>query len=386
MISRVRSLAVRYAVGGAVMAMTSALLVAPAASAAVKSCHSANGYKVTGGNAALTCKGLDYYKGKTITFVAPDNVGGGYDTQARLYAPYIAKYLGATVNVLNIPAGNTIAGMNYVAGTNSNPNGLTTGWMNLGPIVLGKVLNQPSVQFNVQGEAMLGSTGNGLSALFALKSSACAPWDTSFAALLANQSATNVISEPVQLTGATTATLLNLNGTFGLHFRIIPGYTSSSVLIAGWLRGDGCVLYSSLSNAAKYVVSGQAVPLLTNFAIPSGNGFAQYFQNVPTFAQAEKSFFTKKHPGTKLQKAGIAALYGSSLANRIGFVPPKTPQAYQAALRAAFDFAGRNPNLTLQELAAGNQGGFLSAKQAKSLYLTWLKSASRVKQFYTALG
>ncbi len=372
--------------GAAVSA--AALLTGPvtSVSAATKTCHSANGYKVSGSDAANVCAGLKYYAGKTITFVAPDSPGGGFDTQARIYAPYLAKYLGAQVNVLNIPAGSTVAGMNYVAGTNSVANGLTTGWLNYGAIIQNKILGTPGIQFNPAGEVTLGATGAGLSAVLALKSASCAQWDGGFNQLLANQSASNPITEPVNITGTATVTLLNLNGTFGLHYRALAGYSSTSQQLAGWLRGDGCVIYTAITSAVQYVVSGQAVPLLVNLPVPQASKYYSYFSNVPSFAQAEKAVYTKKHPATKLEALGAIAVADSSGGARVLFVPPKTPKIYQAALRSAFKFAGMNPNLVSQELQLGSEGGYLSPKQCKSLYLTWLASGLKVKQFLAPLG
>src|SRR5665213_3433289 len=73
-------------------------------------------------------RGLSYYHGKTVTLVAPDSPGGGFDQWARLLQPALSAYLHASVNVANIPAGNTVAGQDTVA--KAAPNGLTVGWLN----------------------------------------------------------------------------------------------------------------------------------------------------------------------------------------------------------------------------------------------------------------
>src|SRR5665213_2809088 len=138
----IRSAASRWTlVGGVVMAAAGMSVVAPlAASASTSKCTTANGLSITAktaGSASAAksiCAGLSYYKGKTVTFVAADNPGGGFDQNARIYAPYLQKYIGATFNVVNIPAGNTVAGMNDVAASNTSNPGLTVGWMNVGPI------------------------------------------------------------------------------------------------------------------------------------------------------------------------------------------------------------------------------------------------------------
>src|SRR5690349_18259055 len=50
------------------------------------------------------------YVGKTIRFIVGFGPGGGYDSYARMLAPYLAKYSGASVIVENRPgAGGVIA-------------------------------------------------------------------------------------------------------------------------------------------------------------------------------------------------------------------------------------------------------------------------------------
>ena len=51
-----------------------------------------------------------YYKGKTVTLTVGSSPAGGYDTWARTFGPALAKVIGATVVVKNIPeAGGVVA-------------------------------------------------------------------------------------------------------------------------------------------------------------------------------------------------------------------------------------------------------------------------------------
>ena len=86
-----------------------------------------------------------YFKGKTITFIAPDAPGGTYDLYARVFAPALSKILGATVNVENVPGGGTVTGTDKMAA--SKPNGLTLGDVNV-PGDIGDVL-QHNTALNV---------------------------------------------------------------------------------------------------------------------------------------------------------------------------------------------------------------------------------------------
>ncbi len=384
MIVTIRNLAKRCAVVSGAVLVATTLSTASVVSASTKTCHSANGYKVAGATAKATCAGLAFYAGKTITFVAPDNVGGGYDLNARAYAPYLAKYLGATVNVINIPAGNTVAGMNYVAGTNTSNPGLTVGWMNIGPIVEDKVLGIAGVNFNASGESMLGGTAPNYTVTVAYKSAACASWDSGLAGLLANNSATNIVTEPIQSTGSTTFNMLMFNGIFGVHYKAIPGYSSTTQQIQGWVRGDGCVVTTTLSTAGPFLQAGTAVPLIVNRLVPSTTAYSQYLTGVPTYTQAEKTY--SKYIVSKTQKAAIIPLNEAGQTVRILFVPPKTPQNYQAALRAAFKWSGLNHNLNNYLASVGSPYGYTDPKTCKTGFIKYLAYTYKVKPYLASIG
>src|SRR5476649_758616 len=58
-----------------------------------------------------------FYAGKTVRMIVGSGVGGGYDVFSRLIAPYLAKTLGATVIVENVPGAGGLVALNklYVA-------------------------------------------------------------------------------------------------------------------------------------------------------------------------------------------------------------------------------------------------------------------------------
>ena len=64
-----------------------------------------------------------FFSGKTVRFVVGFGPGGGYDSDARMLAPYLSKTLGATVIVENRPGAGGLVALNglYI----SPPDGLT---------------------------------------------------------------------------------------------------------------------------------------------------------------------------------------------------------------------------------------------------------------------
>ena len=53
-----------------------------------------------------------YYAGKTVRMIVGSGVGGGYDVFSRLIAPYLAKTLGTTVIVENVPGAGGLLALN----------------------------------------------------------------------------------------------------------------------------------------------------------------------------------------------------------------------------------------------------------------------------------
>src|SRR5690349_10448078 len=58
-----------------------------------------------------------FYAGKTVRMIVGSGVGGGYDVFSRMIAPYLAKTLGTTVIVENVPGAGGLVALNklYVA-------------------------------------------------------------------------------------------------------------------------------------------------------------------------------------------------------------------------------------------------------------------------------
>ncbi|HVB06465.1 MAG TPA: hypothetical protein VNF07_09515, partial [Acidimicrobiales bacterium] len=102
-------------------------------------------------------KGLNFYKGKTVTFIIPSSVGGSVDQLGRDLSVAMGQYLGATFNVENIPTGNLIPGQDALAA--SKPDGLTIGEGNIPADILDQLTNAfKGVNFNIAREAFIGST------------------------------------------------------------------------------------------------------------------------------------------------------------------------------------------------------------------------------------
>src|SRR5215510_16122862 len=72
-----------------------------------------------------------FYAGKTVRMIVGSGVGGGYDVFSRLIAPYLAKTLGTTVIVENVPGAGGLVALNklYIAPPDGLQISLTQGTM-----------------------------------------------------------------------------------------------------------------------------------------------------------------------------------------------------------------------------------------------------------------
>ncbi len=80
--------------------------------------------------------------GKSIEFIVPVGVGGGYDLYVRMIVPYLAKELGAKIRIKNEPGGAWLVGLKQIY--TAKPDGYTIGIWNPGLLmndrdILGKV-------------------------------------------------------------------------------------------------------------------------------------------------------------------------------------------------------------------------------------------------------
>lgn len=92
------------------------------------SASSSSASSATGNNSQPAFDAASYFKGKTITLIIGYPPGGGYDTNARLIAPYLEKYIPGNPHVLvqNMDGAASVIAANYLY-SQAKPDGLTIG-------------------------------------------------------------------------------------------------------------------------------------------------------------------------------------------------------------------------------------------------------------------
>jgi tripartite-type tricarboxylate transporter receptor subunit TctC len=217
----------------------------------------------------------DFYKGKTVHFLVGTSTGGGFDTYARLLAPYMSKRLGATVLVENKPGGSHMVAMNSV--WNATPDGLT---LDIAPgegAVLGKLLGEPGVRFDLTKFPIIARVN---SAPRVLIINPKLPYKSLADILKADK--TMVLSFSGKTDGASdTATVLC--HAIKMKCKSLIGYPSSKEFTLAAMRGesDGTVLAED--SAVKFSEHEQLRPIV----VP-GRDRSDLMPNVPTVFEAAK--------------------------------------------------------------------------------------------------
>jgi tripartite-type tricarboxylate transporter receptor subunit TctC len=95
-----------------------------------------------------------WLKGQTVRFVVGYSPGGGYDSYARMMAPYFEKRTGATVVVENKPGGGGMTALNQLV--RGKPDGLSMQVLNGESSIMWQLVKQTGVAYDMTKVSMLG--------------------------------------------------------------------------------------------------------------------------------------------------------------------------------------------------------------------------------------
>jgi tripartite-type tricarboxylate transporter receptor subunit TctC len=319
-------------------ALAGGLLLANACSSAVSSSTA----KQAAASGPVTSD-LSFYKGKTITLIAPDKAGGGFDTSARWLAQWMGQYLHATIKVTDIPAGNGIEAMNTTG--SATPDGLTFGVFNL------TVAFEDEIQAQDPTGRKAGITTD-LSKLSWLVGTSNEPGVYVVPTSSPYHSIEDVLNStsPVKVLEVTSGTAKLQVSAFvqgyGFDNQVITGYESSTDVLAGILRGDGDFTSVELNHAAASIKEGKLRALAATVPVDPKDSNYGLIKDLPTLAQVFVN-----NPPTSAQQRNLVSdfLTFSKLITGVA-APAGVPAARLAALEAAALWAVHQPGAIAQAL------------------------------------
>lgn len=172
---------------------------------------------------------LAFYNGKIVTWIVSTKAGGGYDSYARMLAPYLQKYLpGSTVIVKNVEGAGHIIGVNELYA--AKPDGLTLGTFNAG-LIIQQLAGNEAIRFDL---SKLTYLGNAVSTHRVFVVSSKSPYKT-FDDILKNSNRVRLASAGVGSSSHVDALLVNK--IFNINMKIVPGYSGQEGDLA-MMRGE----------------------------------------------------------------------------------------------------------------------------------------------------
>lgn len=190
-----------------------------------------------------------FYDGRVIKWIIPYSPGGGYDEYGRLIAPYLEKYTGARVDIMNLPGAGGMRGANELY--NANPDGLTIGLINGSALVMNELAGIAGADYQIASFEYLGRI---VADRRVLVMSLASGYD-SFEAFRDGGSAVKIGA--TGLGGSTYVDAVIAQEALGLQSDIIHGFDSSSVVRQAMLRGNIAGTWGSWGSAQDAVDQGR---------------------------------------------------------------------------------------------------------------------------------
>lgn len=282
-----------------------------------------------------------YFKDKTVRIVVGYGPGGGFDTYARMIAPYLARTLGASVIVENLPGAGGITALNRTA--QSPPDGLTLQIANGTGAALSQFFEIPAVRYNLLELSHLGTI-------------TVSPWLWLVGPNSPIHTAADAMKPGVRLSWAASGPIDGLADgavftceALKVSCRVIIGYKGTNDALLAVIRGEMDAIYLSDSTANALTRSG-ARPILT-----IGRRRSDLFAATPTIFEA----VNLDPEATWLMEYRMAA----DALGRIVVTPPKMSPNRLRFLRTALMSTLADPGLVAEARRTERFLNYLGAEE-----------------------
>lgn len=305
-----------------------------------------------------------FYKGKIIKWIIPYSPGGGYDEYARLLSPYLSKYTGARVDVLNLPGAGGMRGVNELY---SSPNdGLIIGMINGSALVTSELAGITGANYKLDQFAYLGRIVADARVLVVSKQSGL----NTFEDVLNAQAPLKIGA--TGLGGSTYVDVVVSKEAFNLNIEIIHGFDSSSIVRQEMLRGNIVGTWGSYGSAEEGVDEGAETIILQ-----SGNQRLPDLQQVPIVFE-----YVDKTQDPARTKAILTAWDALIAVGRSVAAPPGISPARLEFLRAAFKSAMEDPELIALTQKSGRPLDYASGDEIHQITVNATVMPPDIKELF----
>lgn len=172
----------------------------------------------------------EFYRGKTINLIVGFSAGGGYDTTARILAPYLKKHLPGNPNVVvqNMEGAGSLKATNYLYAI-APKDGTVIGTFSRG-MPMEPLIGSSATQFDSNKFTWIGSTTSEYSIVLASQSSPVKTWN-------------DLLKTEFTVGGEGSGSdsdiyAMLLKNLFGAKIKLVTGYPGSAELMLAVERGE----------------------------------------------------------------------------------------------------------------------------------------------------
>ena len=313
------------------------------------------------GTDAATAAAADFdcsmLEGETITFVVPFSPGGGYDSYARMIAPFLAEQTGADVIVENQPGAGGLLAINSLLA--AEPDGTTIAIMNAVGAGGGAIAGAEGVQFQLDELTYIGRVGASYHIFATGADSEFQTWDDVLAAEEFRYGST----------GPGAADFVNgnlLNAIFDGGWTIVTGFEGSEENELAVTRGDVDGMTGDFDSRMPAIEAGDHRPLLL-----IGPERDPRLPDTPALLELDLDERQRE-----LAQAQIDLLdFGRPIV-----APPDMPEDQLACLRGALRAAVEDPELLEQAETTQRPIAYMSGEELEELVSRLLNPSPEFQQ------
>jgi tripartite-type tricarboxylate transporter receptor subunit TctC len=262
----------------------------------------------------------DFYRGKTINLIVGFSAGGGYDTTARILAPYLKKYLpgNPSVVVQNMEGAGSLKAANYLYSV-APKDGSVIATFSRGT-AMEPLIGTSATQFDATKLTWIGSTTNEYSVFLLWNTAPVKTWNDML------KTEFNVGGEGAGSDSDVYAMLVK--NLFGAKLKLVSGYPGSAeIMLAlerGELDGRAAFSWSSLKSSKPDWIRDKKV----NYPVQLNTLRNPELPDVPLLEDLASN---------DRQRQIIKLVLSRQVMGRPFAAPPGVPEDRKQALRKAFD-------------------------------------------------
>ena len=205
-------------------------------------------------NASAQCR--ERFEGRSLHWIVPYPIGGGYGTYSRLLAPFLSDALGADVSVENMPSAGGTVGARAIM--DAAPDGRTVGIVNVSGLLVAAQTGMRDVPDPTRDFTILASITDSRQVWATSAHSGFQDMDE----VVAASDRGHVLFGVRDLGTSGFVNIVAATELLGLNFDVVAGYGGTADSSLGAIRGEVDLIVNNFESLVQWIESGDLRPIL----------------------------------------------------------------------------------------------------------------------------